>query len=298
MFSVVIPLYNKQLSIKKTIESVLAQSFQDFEIIIINDGSTDNSVDIVKAINDSRVRLIEQENLGVSAARNRGIKESKSDWITFLDADDLWVPEHLEEFKKMIDNFPHTNWLFSGFTINSQKKTTKRVFNKSGKLNNIFNDLLDGIRIHTSTVCIRRSLFKNHNELYFRTGLNNSEDREVWYKLACIDKSPIYIAKSLSIYDTASDSNSLTKQNFNEHFLSMEYRISRFTRLITVEDKNKLHKYIRKFNRNALIAAYTSGHFKKSHKVHLNILEYNLLKYTMNIPHIFKRYIAQVLRFL
>ena len=90
MISVVIPLYNKEKQIKRTIQSVLTQTFQDFEIVIVNDGSTDNSTIEVEKIKDSRIRLIHQENAGVSAARNKGIEEAKYELIALLDADDEW----------------------------------------------------------------------------------------------------------------------------------------------------------------------------------------------------------------
>ena len=80
MFSVVIPLYNKELSIKNTIQSVLNQTFQDFEIVVVNDGSTDNSLHVLKEIDDTRIRIINKTNGGVSSARNRGIKEAKFRW--------------------------------------------------------------------------------------------------------------------------------------------------------------------------------------------------------------------------
>ena len=105
MFSVIIPLYNKELSISNTIQSVLDQTFQNFEIVIVNDGSTDNSVKEVEKFDDKRIRLIHQENQGVSAARNRGIEEAKYEWIAFLDADDLWMENHLEEMTKLIHDY-------------------------------------------------------------------------------------------------------------------------------------------------------------------------------------------------
>ena len=83
MFSIVIPLYNKEKYIVKTLKSVLSQSFKEFEIIVVNDGSTDKSVDLVNGLNDTRIRLIHQINQGVSVARNRGIQESSFDWIAF-----------------------------------------------------------------------------------------------------------------------------------------------------------------------------------------------------------------------
>ena len=77
MISVVIPLYNKEKQIKRTLQSILAQTFQDFEIVIVNDGSIDNSIIEVEKVKDSRIRLIHQKNTGVSAARNKGIEEAK-----------------------------------------------------------------------------------------------------------------------------------------------------------------------------------------------------------------------------
>ena len=85
-FSIIIPLYNKELFIKATINSVLNQTFNDFELIIVDDGSTDNSHQIVSKYQDSRILLIKQENQGVSEARNSGIKLSKSNYIAFLEA--------------------------------------------------------------------------------------------------------------------------------------------------------------------------------------------------------------------
>lgn len=103
--SVVIPLYNKAFSIEKTLKTVLQQTFSDFEIVIINDGSTDNSAEIVESIKDCRVQLYHQENQGAAAARNFGIEKSNGNLIAFLDADDFWNPNHLEELYKLYEDF-------------------------------------------------------------------------------------------------------------------------------------------------------------------------------------------------
>ena len=97
VFSVVIQLFNKAGLVKKSIESVLSQTFQVFEIIVVDDGSTDNSAYVVKEFRDSLIRVISQSNGGVSFARNVGLKESRGDIITFLDADDLWLPFFLQK---------------------------------------------------------------------------------------------------------------------------------------------------------------------------------------------------------
>lgn len=105
--SVVIPLYNKAAAITSTIQSVLAQSYPYFEIVIIDDGSSDNSVQKVRLIDDKRIKLISKQNGGVSSARNYGIRMAKYEYLAFLDADDYWEPSYLEELINLINDFPN-----------------------------------------------------------------------------------------------------------------------------------------------------------------------------------------------
>lgn len=105
-FSVVVPAYNKADTIMRSIESILTQTHPDFEIIIVNDGSMDDTVQVLSACSDSRVRVISVHNQGVSAARNLGIELATSDWIAFLDADDTWEPDHLQNLANMITDCP------------------------------------------------------------------------------------------------------------------------------------------------------------------------------------------------
>lgn len=110
-YSVIIPLYNKGCKVKRAIDSVLKQNVNDLEIVVVDDGSTDDSVDYVKAYQDSRIRYIFKENGGVSSARNRGIKEAKGDWLLFLDADDEMIVGALGLYGKMAARHPHANLL-------------------------------------------------------------------------------------------------------------------------------------------------------------------------------------------
>ena len=106
MISVVIPLYNKEHQIAETLRSVLEQTFQDFEVVIVDDGSTDKSSEEALKIRDPRIRFVRQENAGVSAARNRGIEEARFDLIAFLDADDRWKPEYLQTQYDLFQKYP------------------------------------------------------------------------------------------------------------------------------------------------------------------------------------------------
>lgn len=98
MISVVIPLYNKEASVERSLRSVLSQDYDDFEIVIVDDGSTDRSAEVVRAIKDKRIVFIQQENGGPSKARNTGVKNAQGEWIVFLDADDELQTGALEHF--------------------------------------------------------------------------------------------------------------------------------------------------------------------------------------------------------
>ena len=96
MISVVIPLYNKRGLVSQTIATVLAQTYNGYEIVVVDDGSTDGSIDEVKAIADPRIRIVSRQNGGVAAARNTGIQHARGEFVAFLDADDRWAPQYLE----------------------------------------------------------------------------------------------------------------------------------------------------------------------------------------------------------
>lgn len=104
MFSIIIPLYNKADYIAETLKSVLNQTYCDYEVIVVNDSSTDNSLEVASSFQDERIHIYTKENEGVSAARNYGIMHAKYDYIAFLDADDIWESDYLECQKKLILN--------------------------------------------------------------------------------------------------------------------------------------------------------------------------------------------------
>ena len=199
MLSVVIPLYNKEKAIVKTIASVLNQTYTDFELIVVDDGSKDNSLLVVKAVDDPRVRVIHKKNGGVSSARNRGIKEAKGEYVALLDGDDLWEPTFLEEQVKLIHDFPEAAmW---GVSI---------AFIKYGKCLKWQQGMGDGYRGYvenyfgtshndlfcSSSVMIRKEVFDVVG--YFDERISSSEDLDMWYRI--ILKYPVVFYDKVLVY--------------------------------------------------------------------------------------------------
>lgn len=187
--SVVIPLYNKEKHIKRCIDSVLSQSYQSFEIIVVDDGSTDNGVAIVKQYSDSRIRLIQQQNSGVSSARNKGILESNYDYIAFLDADDSWKMDFLDSGIKLINKFPSAGAYSFGYEVASSENMTRKVKFLSipntpweGILENFFEMMLGNPPVWSSAVIIPKHVFNKIG--VFKDGETIGEDVEMWCRIA------------------------------------------------------------------------------------------------------------------
>ena len=201
-FSVVIPLYNKAKSIQSTVESVLSQTFADFELLIVNDGSTDGSADIVRAVKDPRVRLIDKPNGGVSSARNRGIAEAKGEWIALLDGDDLWLSTHLENLSRAISGYSSVNVFYTGFTTDLAKNFIPAFTEFAREEKDGFAAALKGRGIWTSCVCFRSSIQKKMS--MFREDLTNGEDWELWHRFIKNEKI-VFVSAITAIYRTKAE---------------------------------------------------------------------------------------------
>lgn len=188
--SVVIPLYNKELHIKRAIRSVLVQSIQNFEVIVVDDGSTDDSPEVVKGFKDPRIHLIQQENAGVSAARNKGIQESQTDFITFLDADDEWMPNFLETILRLREKYPKAGAYTTAYlmcTANGQlvKPDYKAIPPApwEGLLPNFFRVVSRTDHpFSASTMGIPKRVFFEIGR--FSVGVWRGEDKDMWGRIA------------------------------------------------------------------------------------------------------------------
>lgn len=185
-FSIVIPLYNKEAEINKTLQSVILQTFQDYEVVVIDDGSTDNSLHIASMYESRRFKVVSKINGGVSSARNLGIQLAVGDYVVFLDSDDSLYKNHLQTLSDLIDEYPD-NVLFS---TNHIIEENGRFFNApsslpdgfQGKVKEPFQELSKGLSLlNSSTTCVRRDILRE--DMLFPVGVSRGEDLYLWIKI-------------------------------------------------------------------------------------------------------------------
>ena len=189
MFSIVVPAYNAEKCIARSIGSILKQSFDRYEIIIVNDGSTDATLEQIGKFPDGRIRVITQENAGVSCARNTGIKNAKYPYICFLDADDEWYDDHLSVLKDAITAFPDKRFFVTFNKAELLDGSLIEQFDYTGDESPFFvEDFLkyefsNGLRkcFFTGAVCAHRSVFDKYG--MFAEGTNISEDDDMWNRI-------------------------------------------------------------------------------------------------------------------
>ena len=280
-----IPLYNKELSIENTILSVLNQSFQEFEILVVNDGSTDNSVNEVEKINDHRIRLINQTNLGVSAARNRGIIEAQFEWIAFLDGDDLWLGNHLEEVANMIIVFPDEKFFSTSFRYSDNRRLFKHKRNSTiFKIDRYFKEAARELLVWTGTAVINKQCFISIG--FYNTTLKIGEDTELWDRMIRqygLVKSEIFTA----IYRIEAENRTTLSKDLESTYV---YNVD-FSEVASTDEQiyykemiaNRLYQYLR---------AKDFFSFYKLKKKHLTVTYITVVKYSAK--HVVKRVFGRI----
>ena len=230
MFSVIIPLYNKRNAIVATLQSVLAQTFQNFEIVVVDDGSTDNSAQVVEEFFEKhpslrggdRGRLLRKENGGVCSARNRGIQEAKYDYIALLDGDDLWDEHYLEEQVKLIQDFPEAKMWGINFAEMSngeliRKLPTGLLEGYRGYVENYFQ--IPG-RISdlycSSSVVIQKEAFDKVG--YFDERIRYSEDLDMWYRII-LHYPVVFYDRYMAFYQFDAENRALHRRIMLQDYL-------------------------------------------------------------------------------
>ncbi|OQA02587.1 MAG: putative glycosyltransferase EpsH [Planctomycetes bacterium ADurb.Bin401] len=190
--SIVVPLYNKVKYIRRALDSILNQTYEDFEIIVVDDGSSDAGPAIVKGYNDKRVKLIRQRNAGPGAARNRGLMESSSSFVAFLDADDEWMPQFLEKNIKALLKYPDCDVSAAAYYLGPERKNISAEFRRRGlndgvwklSINTDDNELKNSIYIlHSSSTVCRKKVLEKYGGFYTINKCKLGEDYYLWLQI-------------------------------------------------------------------------------------------------------------------
>ncbi|KYC39316.1 glycosyl transferase family A [Scytonema hofmannii PCC 7110] len=214
--SVVIPAYNSMQYLPETLESVLQQTFTDFEVLIINDGSSDNIIQWASEITDPRVKLISQKNQGVSVARNTGIAQSQGEYIAFLDADDLWEQTKLEKQVRYLDENPEVGLVHTSMAlVDRNGKSTGRVMTSVAE-GEVWKELVESNKIACSSVMVRRRCLEKVGG--FEPNLHFAEDWDLWIRISshysfAVLKEPLYYYRQIPT--SLSKNLAVLEQSFN-----------------------------------------------------------------------------------
>ncbi|MGF1589132.1 MAG: glycosyltransferase family 2 protein [Pleurocapsa sp.] len=198
--SVIVPAYNAMAYLPETIANLLEQTYTDFEVVVVNDGSTDNIEEWVSQISDSRVRLVTQENKGLARARNAGIKESQGEYLAFLDADDLWESTKLAKQVEVLASHPEVGLVYSWVTyIDQQGKSTGRTVSYQAE-GNVWRELVQKNLIECGSVPMVRLSCLEEVGLFDEqlSYLNVGEDWDMWLRIAA--RYPFKVIKEPLVY--------------------------------------------------------------------------------------------------
>ncbi|MGB0896764.1 MAG: glycosyltransferase family 2 protein [Flavobacteriaceae bacterium] len=233
-FSVIIPLYNKAQHIYNTLICVCQQSYSDFEIIVVNDGSTDNSLEETNRITDQRLRVFDKKNEGVSQTRNFAMRQAKGDFFAFLDADDVWLPNHLHNLNQLITQYPDcglycTNYSFdygNSYSVAPIFPTLPTDQIWQGIVSDFFKASMLYRIAWTSAVAIPRTINSEVGFFNESITLGAGEDTEYWSRIA-LSKPVAFTKKQTAIYNVdavnriskiaASKRKHMTFELFKEH---------------------------------------------------------------------------------
>lgn len=212
-YSVVIPLYNKQHYIRKAIQSVLNQTLDDFEILVVNDGSTDGSLEEAMKVESDRVRIIDQPNQGVSVARNTGIQQAGGQYIAFLDADDEWRANYLETIDCLTRTYPQSDIFVTAYAVvmgGGKVNFSTRLTPETGCLDSYWLTLAKGYDfVWTSATTIRRDALLAAG--CFRPGEKIGQDLDAWARIARNNPRVAYSSMICVNYNRAAESNARTR---------------------------------------------------------------------------------------
>lgn len=181
--SIIIPAYNSAAFIGEALQSVLNQDFNDYEVIVVDDGSTDETAEVVAKFSDHRILYIYQSNEGSASARNHGLRLARGDLIAFLDADDIWRPGYLSYMVEYLHTHSEADGVYCGYRYMKADGTPlPEIVNRVVPPEQLYNTLLEGNFLSTCTLVVRQSCFNNVG--YFDVNLRQAMDYDMWLRLS------------------------------------------------------------------------------------------------------------------
>jgi len=218
-FSVIVPAYNRAVLIDRTVKSILSQCHDNWELIIIDDGSTDNTQEVVKSFNDSRIKYFYQNNAERSAARNNGISKANGEWICFLDSDDEYKSDHLFSINEFIEKEkPAPGLIATGMTIHNRETLKKKDF--LALKDNVLCEIGEKFLIPTQ-VCVHRSILeKEMFDIRFRLW----EDTHLWLRIAA--QFPVYQIEEYTTIQNIHEEGTVVKGMKTVRFAEMQQYIA------------------------------------------------------------------------
>ena len=289
-FSVIIPLYNKAPYVAKAINSVLTQTFANYELIIVDDGSEDNSAEVAAQCigKYDKCQLIKQVNAGVSMARNNGVDVSNGDYLCFLDADDWWSPTFLEEMSKLIDAYPDAGVYGSNYTIVNEAKKRTRIA-RIGVEERFEKGYINYCQVYAKTmymplwtgaVCVPRNIFKEM--MGFQNGIKLGEDFLLWIRIA-LKYKVAFLNQPLAFYNQDVDT---TNRAVYKLFMPSEHMLWNLEFLKEEESTNPDYKHlVDNLRINGLYQYYISDAY---HNVALK--ELSKINWTTQTRNVYKKY--------
>ncbi len=218
-FSVVIAVYNKEAYIAKTLQSVLDQRYTDFEVVVVNDGSTDSSEEVIKSFTDPRIRYFNQSNRGAGAARNAAIARSTAPYIALLDADDYWHPDFLSEIDSLISSFPDQKVFATAIKIKRSGTEIIPKYSipnlKKGEVRtlNFFQASYIQCVLFSSSTVIHRSVPEKSGN--YNPDIKSGQDTDLWIRIG-LHHDIVFLNKVLATYEDAEQSLYKTTATLSE----------------------------------------------------------------------------------
>ena len=271
-FSIIIPTYNRANRISVAVQSVLNQTYTDFELLIIDDGSTDNTKEVIASFNDDRIVYVYQENAERSTARNNGIKQARGGFICFLDSDDYYLPNHLSVLFELINTKGEKEAMYAVGTITFDEETgiasgrPIRMTNISHPVQYIWQSFL-----LPDSVCIHKSVFNTH---LFDPRFNIWEDTHLFLRIAAqypFFQAPIYSAIQVIHKEgtVAQNFQKVRMETVNLYVAAINNLFSDYKEIISpyLSEKDKID-YIRRELRVFIASAYSSKQYKTVLQLH------------------------------